>query len=237
MSDGWYTINCGGIELLRTNPALINTPSKWKWRTPYFDYQIARFHEDLLEVLPGAIEPLPPDLARIFRDEATHEDFVARCEQVFQRDIANNDLDIAYEWRRRKSLSRGHYVGQPDIRIWTESNTTHIRWVANTAVDAETGLRWSVVEDGVFSLPRAQFLDEVRSFHNRFMAAMSARVELIRSWWPRPEVEIDVEDVVREHQQRLGALDAALATQAPHDWDALRDAVQEMYRLTDSKGE
>src|SRR5579859_7957306 len=65
LTDGCYWMDCGGQELFRHSDAIIEA---WKRSghplsdPPYMDYQIVRLWEDLLEILPAILSPVPQQI-------------------------------------------------------------------------------------------------------------------------------------------------------------------------------
>jgi len=254
LTDGSYGIDCGGTELLRTNQHIINATPHYNWRTPFFDYQVSRFYEDLLELLPAAIDPLPSDITDLIRTRDAAEQFEDLCDawtdqcwpdlpypntptpdQLADSNRCSDFWDLAAGWWNNKGLPRGHCRGQPDIEIFTEDDTTTIRWTNDCDQDTETGLIWNEVADGEFQLPRAEFLAEVERFHTNFMAAMNERARAARAHWPHHDVAIDLDELEREQEARLHSLADALALvpkQRP-DWNQVRQAIQYMRRQLD----
>jgi hypothetical protein len=250
LTDGRYTIECGGIPLMRINQAIIDATPERERTTPFFDYQVARLHEDLLEILPHAIDPIPSDLVDLVRLESGEFGFEERslrwADQYWlpphgapasEPEGAGTHAEFweraAGWWMEDRQLSRGHMFGQPDIRLWCEGDSLHVRWTNDCATDVKTGLPWSVVPSGEHIMDRLEFLEEVRSFHERLMSAMQERVDVARVAWPRPEVEIDVDELVRQQAERVCSLDRALEVggRSEKDWDSVREAVRHVVRL------
>jgi hypothetical protein len=66
LTDGWYWIELDGQELLCYSGDMLR-----RWRgegheaaRPYIDYQVARLWEDLIQIAPAVLEPVPADLVR-----------------------------------------------------------------------------------------------------------------------------------------------------------------------------
>jgi hypothetical protein len=252
LTDGWYTMNCGGTELMRYSQPLIDATPNRNWRTSYFDYQVARLYEDVLDVLPYALDPIPSDLVDLARTIEAERAFVDRSERWAHRywplskpepgriRIQPNEYSMFWDraagwWLEKHPLSRGHMRGQPDIRFWSEGETLYIRWTNDCDVDRETRLPWNDARDGLYSMSLSSFLSEVRSFHDRLMQVMTERIELARSAWPLPDVSIDIEQLIREHNERTQSLERALtlSTKVRQDWNAVRKAIEAVIRLVE----
>lgn len=230
LTDGWYTINAGGVELMRYSQRLIEAMPEWARRTPYFDYNVVRLWEDLLDVLPHALEPVPSDVLDRVRTAAAERDLEQRFEQIDDESFDAWERALGWWWKRE--LDRGHMRGQPRIQFWREGDTVSIRWRNDGGVEPETGLPWSDVADGEWSLPRSAFLEEVRSFDQRLMGQMAARIKRVVEADLFPGVEIDLEALAREHEGRRQWLAEALgkAEEMGRDWDEVRAALAEVLR-------
>lgn len=243
LTDGWYTIDCGGTELLRYNQRLIDATPQWNWRTPYFDYHVVRLYEDVLDVLPQAIDPIPSDVLDLVRSTQLERSFRERSLHWADHhwsapDPARFNQRVAF-WKRAagwwledRRLSRGHMAGQPDIQLWSENDILTVRWINDCKVAGDTGLLWNEVGSGEYTMPTADFVGEVKSFHDRLMNAMRGRVELATSDWPRADVAVDADALRQEQEKRMGSLARALdyAANRRCDWNAVREAIREVAR-------
>jgi hypothetical protein len=72
LTDGYFWVDVAGQELFRYSQAVLN-----HWQQcypaerdlPYTNYNIARYWEDLLEMLPAVLDPVPDDLAQRVVDQ------------------------------------------------------------------------------------------------------------------------------------------------------------------------
>jgi hypothetical protein len=103
----------------------------------------------------------------------------------------------------------------------------HIEWDHRDKL-IEGSPAWSA-PFGSYSLTRSDFLAECLSLHERLMTAMSERVERTVSGAFPPEVRIDIEGLLREHEQRrcLSASDLSQLS-VPTDWPAVRHALKQI---------
>ena len=62
LTDGWYWLHLGEVEHFRYTDAIM---AVWRETTddvavlPYVDYQVVRLWEDIQEILPHILEPIP----------------------------------------------------------------------------------------------------------------------------------------------------------------------------------
>ena len=118
----------------------------------------------------------------------------------------------------------------PKIWLWTQGKTFHIRW-DNRAVTLDALPIWEATA-GEITLPVSAFVEEVRSFHERFMAAMSERVAAALAGGLRQDIKIDLPRLVQEQQDRSTWLTNALSRKPPEqDWDKVREAINTVERI------
>ena len=65
LTDGWYWIDIGHHELLRLHESVDRLDDP---KLPYVDYYVVRLWEDLLDVLPVVLDPVPLDLFALLAD-------------------------------------------------------------------------------------------------------------------------------------------------------------------------
>ena len=147
---------------------------------------------------------------------------------------SNPDLDPAFEWRNvdgattwlgARSLDSGHLRPSANINVWADASRVHIDWDNRDRL-FEGAPAWSAMQ-GTYSLPRERYMEEVRSFHQRLMEAMSRRVEQVAAGALGAEIEVDIPALSREHDQRKRLPEQSLAAlQQPTDWEAVRAALR-----------
>ncbi|MDP3152559.1 MAG: DUF5984 family protein [Archangium sp.] len=203
LSDGWSWLQLGGQEVLRAADASGESP-------PYLDYQVVRLWEDLLDLLPSALAPLPADVAAALRDE---DSWLTRVEG----DLLEVDENGLSFWSRRK-LSLLHLSAPPRVWFWRDGHDLRVVW---RPAQEDRG-HW-VAASGSLKMPVATFLAEVRSFDQAFLSAMQERVETITKAGGIPGVAIDLAHLDHEQRERATWLENTLARPAPdEDWGAVR---------------
>ena len=213
LSDGWYWLDLGGQELFRVREPEIAT------QPPYADYQIVRLWEDLLDLLPAVLEPVPADLAQLLR---TPERFLATVERLQNDDLADENSEgtrisegLAF-WHARH-LDSGHLVAAPHLWLWRDNATVHALWRSSTR-DAKLWLPAA----GYLSMPVDQFVSELRAFDQAFLTAMGERVQSLQRSGGLAGVHIDLEQLAMEQRDRSTWLESALLKTRTEDWEAAR---------------
>jgi hypothetical protein len=186
----------------------------------FCDYYIVRLHEDLMDMLPSILEPVPGELAPWL--QRTGRDALYAWEPEAEEDWHTRDL--ALSWISERTLDLGYLSPAADIRLWSDLTFVHIAWDNRGFVSGEA-LAWSALV-GSIALERSMFEAQVRSFHARFMQKMAERVEAVLGGALDPVIAIDLHQLAREQERRERALEEARARLSlSTDWARIRQAV------------
>ncbi len=201
--------------------------------TRFVDYQVARLHEDLLYLLPHALEPVPTHLEHYVWGAGL--DRWTECWNGWNpqdADLSEQDADEIIDrvrWIRERDLDGGHLSAPPTIRFWTTSDgLVHIGWKAgHCKID---GVRVWSAGSGSISMPQAEFVAEVRAFHDCLFGAMAERIKAIEAGGLPARISISLEELNR-NQSRLIRFEALqLSPALPTDWEAVTKAMQYIER-------
>jgi Family of unknown function (DUF5984) len=197
--------------------------------THFIDYQLARLYEDILEMLPHVLEPVPVDVSN-YLHATLNVDWNKRLSAFYERnadEMSAEDefVDLNVSWMRSRILWSGHFSAPPNIRLWSTSDgLTHIAWEADHC-QFESASMWSA-DSGVHSLPTAQFEQEIDSFHERLLAVMDERIAEIKCGSLAPTIAVDVNELERaQSEHRMVFPRLARKLRPPTDWDAARKAI------------
>lgn len=228
LTEGEYWLDVGDSKLFEYSEQL----QALEDRNRYCPYYVVRFHEDLLEMAPHILEPVPPSLVPYISGEhgrawqATAAAWLEASNE--ENETACSDwYDKAVLWIGARQLDCGYLREPPNIYFWSDEITVHIEWDnSQRIIDGQPV--WSATR-GSYHLSRDAFLQEVRSFHDRLMQQMSERLEQVIAGMLPAEIEVDLPELKRQHMGRERSLERSLAPPAPAiDWKRIREAIRQM---------
>ncbi len=201
-------------------------------------HPVARLHEDLLGMLPHILEPVPAalmpylsgDLAAAWCEayEAWYDSNLARMHQPGPQRIDGD----AHRMLHGRMLDTSYLAPLTNITIWSDDENIYVPW-DNRAGVLDGVPAWAA-QYGEFQMPRREFLAEVQSFHTRLTEQMEGRIERVCCGALPREIQVDLDALVSEQQERADSLHDALALQPRTDWAAVERAIGEILeaRLT-----
>lgn len=221
LTQGWYGLEVGGVELLRyTEPTLGLTRANPAAEPPWPDYYVVRLWEDLLEVLPSALEPVPDDLARFFAAEA--EGWVVDAGDPDVLDDSAVAAAAAEAYSRRWTDTSYLRFG-PAFRWWRTLYPEHTITVAwRFTPDPDGEITFSAPLSGRRTLSTQIFVAAVTDFDHRLLQAMQERVDRLAAAGGAPGIDLDIPGLIQEQAQRRTWLPRALARHDDTDWAAVR---------------
>lgn len=208
LSSGTYRMVVNGTDIY----GLRDTAKK-------IHFAVARFWEDLLDVVPFVLQSVPETLLPRLHDVTAWTTWVDRA---YELDGVEDLQEVALAWWEDRQLTAYHLAPGATVGMWSAAGDTRISWCPI----GEASAVWaSPSGDGV--VPTGAFLDEVAAFDRRLISLMEERVAGAERSWNRPGVRLDLAKLRREQTWRHEALDEVL--RAPmkrvHDWDAVIEAI------------
>ncbi|MEH6631539.1 MAG: DUF5984 family protein [Halopseudomonas aestusnigri] len=252
LTDAYYHVNVGDEQLFRYTPEIEEYWYKEypdnKQTSPVVDYNVIRLYEDLFEILPNILQPLPDEIHAIVSTRDTQDQWFGQLRDKFHLIIdASDELEDGVEdnfdelhniyleatgWWGNRQLPTSHLKMGPDIWIWRYKSDVYIRWDCTDVSEEKEPPFWTAGK-GEFKLSLDEFLEEIHDFHDRLMSGMAERIEQLKTNNPIPHIRIDLESVAREHEVRIKSLDEILLkTPSVKDWDAVMRAYKDFQSLS-----
>jgi hypothetical protein len=227
LTDGQYWIQAGNDTLLEYSEL-----ARARVGSRYCNYQVVRLYEDVMEMIPSVVEPVPASLAPYLCGEAAHawEAAYRSWYETLQSDIDEQrfcDLaDSATTWIGNRTLDTGYLSPSAQIRLWSDPEHVYIGW-DNSLKDFRGSPAWSAGR-GSFSLPLVEFISEAVSFHDRLMEQMDARVKRVVAGALPNSVGVDLPGLEREHAYRYINDMNRRTVPTTTDWNRVRAAIAEI---------
>ncbi|MER7666589.1 DUF5984 family protein [Streptomyces sp. NPDC096193] len=225
LTEGWYWIEIGDDELLRYSD---RTLQKWveeggaEDAPPYVDYYVVRIWEDLLEMLPEIMEPVPEDLADFVAEELL--DWPSREDAP--------QIEAAGLWHVSHSMYTGPLQNAPHIRWWRTiidgDDVVTVAWRHQPEPDIE----FAGPLTGLTAVPTSSFVAAVTEFDLALLAAMDQRISMLEATGPPPGVDLDLRHLRREHEERSTRLQRAWTRECSTDWGIVRAGARKLSAAT-----
>ena len=227
LTDGEYWIQAGEAALFE-----YGDNAQIAGANRYCDYQVVRLYEDLMEMLPYILEPVPEPLVQYMWGETakawqrTYSAWGDKNFDILDRSRFDEIFDAAVLWAGKRWLDSGYLSPSANIAIWSDEKHVHIGWDNRDRLfDGKPA--WSAIL-GTYQMPRNEFVEEMKSFHLRLMEQMAARIVQVQQGALAPDIEIDLPRLVTEHEQRIRMLDTSLSLHPQTDWKEVGRMIREI---------
>lgn len=233
LTDGEYWIDAGGNRLFEYSEFV---RAKFGW-TQFCDYQVVRLYEDMLDLAPFALEPVPVQLRRyiaVDRSRVWSQDWKQWCgalDELLESEHACDLLDGAGPWMGSRTLDSGYLNPSANVIFWSDAESVHIEW-DNREKLVEGSPAWTA-ELGQWTLTRREFINEVLSFHDRLMTQMAERVAQIAAGALTASIRIDLDTLLREQEKRAQVIDHTFFSLSnPTNWESVEYAITALTELS-----
>ena len=238
LTDGLYRIRLGPDYLLSYTEA-VRAPFAREcpeaYSGPCVDYYVVRLWEDLIEMLPYVLEPVPKELIRYLEQDCAaidayldgaHEWWDAQDEADAPRKQTANTVNAATLWQDDRFLDNNYLSTSARIWMWSEGDTVRIAW-DNRDIEMNGQPVWSAQRDS-YSLSRQAFLDAIKEFDRALIAQMATQVDQVCKHWNRPDIHVDFDGLKRNQQDRATWLQNKMDQLDFYvtDWDAVAAAME-----------
>lgn len=212
LTDGQYWIEAGSEALLEYADHVRNKPM----HTKHCNFEVARLYEDLLQILPHVLDPVPPELIPYFSgdtgkvwDKLSASWFSSCCEGAPDEDEFWEIAEISATWIGSRVLDTLYLRPSSNIKMWSDESTVFIEW-DNSDKLIDNKCAWTAI-NGMYRLPRKIFIEEVRLFYRTLMGQMEERVNRVLDGALPNDIQVDVIGLKREHMERSQKIESALA--------------------------
>ncbi|MDR3427012.1 DUF5984 family protein [Silvimonas sp.] len=227
LTDGEYWIQAGEAALFEHSD-----DAQTAGAGRYCDYQVVRLYEDLMEMLPYILEPIPKSLTQYICGETanawqkTCNTWCDKSYDVLESSRFDETYNAAVAWTGKRWLDSAYLSPSANIAIWSDEEYVHIEW-DNRDRRFNGKPAWSAIL-GSYKMPRNEFIKEMKSFHLRLMEQMATRVIQAEKGALAPGIEIDLPCLVKEQERRIRTLDTSLNLCPKTDWKEVEKAIREI---------
>lgn len=222
----WYALSDGEYVVRVGNQRIFESESSGVRRA--LDYQVAKLLQDVLEVLPHTLEPVPPRIAcRLDPDMGGWFAWSRRAAPWYRTlpdDGTLEAMEEAFYWVQQRTLDAMYLVGAPRLTFVCVGDAT-IATCEPAERLASADWQW-LCEPARVELPRTEFVAEVRRFGHAFIAAMAERIDACERGALRGRAVIDVPALRDQHAAAEAEFAAVLAAPpTPQDWGRVEQAL------------
>lgn len=230
LSDGWYWVEADDKQILTYTDEALKTLEAEFGPAPhnYVDYYVARLWEDLLDILPQVLNPLPRPL--IERLEAPEEwlAWLAQAETwLFDQDEEDEEPFTLYfqaaGWWSARLLDISYMDNEPLLYFWRQQHDIYLYWNSQDA--QRDGPAFWNYDPFITSMPIADFRQEMKWFNRRLLQDMSERIAGLLGSEAPDYVQIDAEQLKQEQRDRTHWLAEQMDALPSDDWDATLKAI------------
>lgn len=234
---GEYRIKVGEEYLLNYSDVFANYLNtefpEYPYQTTLIDYQVVRLWEDILDILPSILEPVPEELHHFL--DSGYENYSAlrslvkdwQESQIVRGISENENWKIAEKvdfWLDERWLDSAYLSPSTQIWIWSDENAVIFSW-DNRDIKVENAPVWSATY-GNYRITKEDFINEVRKFDNNLISQMKERVEIICRTWNKSEIKIDFEYLRVEQKNRATWFESSLSKARETNWNEVTSAIK-----------
>jgi hypothetical protein len=229
LTDGWYWIELDDRDLLRYSQESLrgSRGGGHDVARSCVDYQVVRLWEDLIQMTPAVLEPVPADLASFV---ASHPASWAPCGtgEAGTGEAGTGEADTAAQWHADHTLDLLYLRAPPWIQWWRTvaggKDVVTMRWLHRP----EAGIEFTAGRQGQVTVATSAFIAAVEEFDRGLLTAMEARVTGLERTGPPRGVRIDMHRLRTEQQDRAQWLQRALRHAPGTDWSRVRMGAAEL---------
>lgn len=221
LTDGYYFIEAGTERILWYSETACRaqgwefppTPHGFEWAA---SYHLCRLFEDVAQVVPAVLEPVPDDVAQILdnaEDHRKYDDFVNNWDW-------QDDTEDGLLWVSQRTIDTAYLRAGPWVTFWRTGDTIRVR--CDNRLNLLDGVQIWSAELVEHELPVDDFLASLHEFGDSLLQAMDKRVQEAEGGWSLPNVRLDATELRRDHTARIAQWKNTFSCHQKTDWDVVR---------------
>lgn len=172
---------------------------------------MVRLWEDLLELLPVVLEPVPADLLPFVESEPND-----------WHPADTPESEAASGWHSDHYLYVSYLRSAPNIRWWRSGGGAEDLVTVTWRPHHDGNVEFSRPPSGRITIPTAELITAIRDFDGALFTAMEQRVTDLEHGGPPQGVALDLGHLRHEQRDRAAWLERALSREDTVDWAAVR---------------
>lgn len=240
LTQGSYRLKVGNEYLLNYTSDFINHlsekyPEFNQPRNTLVDYYVVRLWEDILDIIPALLEPVPKELQHFLYSgykniQALNERAVdweeAKVENGANEDQAWHTFELATDWLNNRWLDSAYLSPSARIWVWSDENDVVISW-DNSEVKVGEIYVWAAIK-GNYRISKNDFIKEIQEFNKCLFDKMEKRVKTICQNWKNDKIKIDFEQLKSEQKNRAAWLELTLKNKRKTNWSEVISALNQI---------
>jgi hypothetical protein len=243
LTQGIYRLKVGDEYLLNYSDEFTAHLSKQfsqnQYQGTFVDYYVVRFWEDLIDILPHILEPVPKELRHLlesgYKTQRALSEKVDDWHDKAELDKVLNDDEIweirvnTMDWIDNRRLDSGYLSPSTNIWIWSDENDVIFSW-DNQEIIVDGIQVWSALR-GNYRIDRNEFITELKRFDNQLFLEMGVRINEICKNRTDEEIHIDFEQLKSEQKNRATWMKFWFNSNQKTDWKKVFEAVNRVYEI------
>lgn len=236
LTQGIYRLKVGEEYLLNYSDEFAAYLAKDQpdliYRGSYVDYYVVRLWEDIIDMLPNILEPIPLELRHFFEtDYKTQKAWYEKVDNWheiklnngFDKDIIWDIAESATYWLDNRRLDSGYLSPSASIWIWSDERDVIVSW--DNQENVADGLQvWTAIR-GNYRIKREDFINELKNFDRQLFSQMEKRIDEICTNWKNSDIQIDFEQLKSEQLNRATWMNSWLNSDRKTDWGKIITAI------------
>lgn len=241
LTDAYLWLNLGNHNLYEYTPEAVEHFGIKQ--SPYNEYPLVRFIEDLTELFDQVSESIPSETYRLtddinwFLDDAKKWLDIYDTDEDEYSDFYFEEYDNLISWTYKRTFDSGHLIGGPHFSFFRCNNKLRIIW--QTEHQLENGIELWTAKDGSIEIEYDDFINQIKDFGERFFKKMDNQIELaIEKDWGT--IQIDKGQLAKEHTERKEQFNQQISllehkARINTNWDMITELYKRMQKEIKTK--
>lgn len=242
LTDSFFWLNVGDDTLFQFSDEVLVIWAKSGHPLPTYsfekcmDYPLVRLWEDMINILPTIMEPVPIEFHKLFMQPLDVIDSYSEKWEAYSRlqeqKIRYSKHGLPFNkpfFFDNNTLHTGYIAASPKLHFWRYKDDMWFTWDFTNHIEIDENTQQQVnvwtANKGTYHLPFTEFMKEFENFNNRVISEMGVRINTIlnsielQKLYPE---NYDFDSLRQDHERRKHTLNNKIKNySSPFDWDEL----------------